>query len=61
MSADESGQPWITIGHALPRRLEDAGGAAWVADGLTVRADRSGSALLISVPGAHHVRFDPVR
>ena len=50
----------ITIGLAAPRRLVAAGPGVWrAASGgqLTVRLAREGDGLLISVPGAHHLRF----
>jgi CubicO group peptidase (beta-lactamase class C family) len=66
ISVDDSGAGRIVIGLAEPRRLEpafdSAGAQMWLAGGLTVRVDpgRTEPGLLISLPGAHDVRFDRV-
>jgi hypothetical protein len=66
VSLDESGAGKIVIGLAPPRRLEpaldSAGALVWRAGALTVRSEPGSGrpSLLVSLPGAHHVRFDPV-
>ena len=53
----------VTIGLAAPRRLVPAGPGVWRAAAggqLTVRLAGDGDTLLISVPGAHHLRFSRV-
>ena len=53
----------ITIGLARPRALVPAGPGVWRAaagGALTVRLADDGDGLLISVPGAHRLRFSPV-
>ncbi len=52
----------ITIGFAAARALVPAGPGVWRATtggALTVRLADDGAGLLISVPGAHHLRFRP--
>jgi CubicO group peptidase (beta-lactamase class C family) len=59
--ASDSGGAEITIGLAAPRQLVPAGAGVWRTAGgstVTVRAADDGAALLISTPGAHHVRFE---
>ena len=73
LKAGESGALTVVIGLAPPRRLRPAGDGVWRSSGhgeeaggateagpLTVRLTQDASALLVSVPGAHHVRFDRV-
>lgn len=62
VKADASGTGTLLVGFAPPRRLEsaidNAGAPVWRADGLTVRV--GGPGLLVSLLGAHHVRFGRV-
>ena len=74
LEAGESGALTVVIGLAPPRRLGPAGDGVWATAALpelaaesgeaggplTVRIAQDASALLVSVPGAHHVRFDRV-
>jgi CubicO group peptidase (beta-lactamase class C family) len=61
IQASDSGGAEITIGLAAPRRLIPAGPGVWRTDRggtVTVRVAGDGAALLVSMPGAHHVRFE---
>jgi hypothetical protein len=73
LKAGQSGGLTVVIGLAAPRRLRPAGDGVWRSAGraeaaaesaeggpLTVRLTQDATALLVSVPGAHHVRFDRV-
>ncbi|HEX9031770.1 MAG TPA: serine hydrolase domain-containing protein [Streptosporangiaceae bacterium] len=64
VSPDKHGAAQIVIGLAAPRLLVPAGPGVWrstpAGGALTVRLADDGRGLLLSVPGARRVRFDPV-
>jgi hypothetical protein len=55
LDVTDGGAVALTIGATEPRPLVAAAPGVWAGEGITVRAD--GTDLLVSVSGAHRVRF----